>query len=94
MVDGCGTGGIGMKTKPLLSIEFSSLVRAQDDRFTQWSLFFYLICSLFKHNHTPSGKKTVTGVQVITASQAQSIRCRWQALFVLPITEAHTVPGW
>ena len=35
-------------------------------------------------------EKTVTGVQVITASQAQSIGCRRQALFVLPITEAHT----
>ena len=41
-------------------------------------------------NRTPSGKKSVTGVQVITASQAQSIGCRRQALFVLPITEAHT----
>ena len=27
---------------------------------------------------------------MITASQAQSIGCRRQALFVLPITEAHT----
>ena len=27
----------------------------------------------FEHNHTPSGKKTVTGVQVVTASQVQSI---------------------
>ena len=44
----------------------------------------------YEHNRTPNGKKPVTGVQVITASQAQSIRCRWQALFVLPITEAHT----
>ena len=43
-----------------------------------------------EHNRTPSGKKTVTGVQVITASQAQSIGCRRQALFILPITEAHT----
>ena len=36
-----------------------------------------------EHNHTPSGKKMVTGVQVITtASQVQSIGCMWQALFV------------
>ena len=42
---------------------------------------------LFEHNHTPSGKKTVTGMQVITASQVKSIGCRWQALFILPITE-------
>ena len=30
-----------------------------------------------EHNRTPSGKKTVTGVQVITASQVQNIECRW-----------------
>ena len=35
-------------------------------------LFFFF----FEHNCTPSGKKTLTGVQVITASQAQSIGCR------------------
>ena len=29
---------------------------------------FYFIY-LFEHNRTPSGKKTVTGVQAITASQ-------------------------
>ena len=54
---------------------------------------FVLFCFFEHHNHTPSGKKSVTGVQVITASQAQSIGCRWQALFVLPITEAHTSGG-
>ena len=40
------------------------------------SLLFYAVffcCCFFEHNHTPSGKKTVTGVQVITASQVQSI---------------------
>ena len=44
-----------------------------------WARFpgFYYI---FEHNRTPSGKKTVTGVQVISASQVQSISCRWQAL--------------
>ena len=42
MVDGCGVGGVGTKPKPLLSIEVSSLVRVQEDRFTQWSLFFTL----------------------------------------------------
>ena len=36
MVDGSGVGGVG-----LLSIEVS-LVRVQEDRFTQWSLFFTL----------------------------------------------------
>ena len=51
-------------------------------------LLYVFYCYLY--NHTPSGKETVTGVQVITASQVQSIRCRWQALFVLPITEAQT----
>ena len=52
--------------------------------------FVNFVCLFLEHNCTPSGKKAVTGVQVITASQAQSIGCRWQALFVLPITEAHT----
>jgi len=40
----------------------------------------YLIHICFEHNHTPSGKKMVTGVQVITASQVQSIGCRWKAI--------------
>ena len=45
MVDGCGTGGVGTKPKPLLSIKVSSLVRVQEDRFTQWSFVFlpYLV---------------------------------------------------
>ena len=34
-------------------------------------------CTLifFEHNRTPSGKKTVIGVQVVTASQVPSIEC-------------------
>ena len=59
-----------------------------------YCVFTGVIFYLFVHYHTPSGKKMVTGVQVITAPQAQSIRCRWQALFVLPITEAHTSRWW
>ena len=47
-------------------------------------VFFF---KFFEHNHTPSGKKMVTRVQVITASQVQTIGCRWQALFFLPIKE-------
>ena len=43
MADGCGMGGVGTKPKPLLSIEVSSLVRVQEDKLTQWSLF----CTLF-----------------------------------------------
>ena len=31
-----------------------------------------------------SGKKMVTGVQVVNAFQVQIIGCRWQAIFVLP----------
>ena len=46
-----------------------------------------IVLFFFEHNRTQSGKKMVTRVQVITASQVQSIGCRWQALFVLPITE-------
>ena len=40
MADGCGMGGVGIKPKPLLSIEVSSLVRVQEDKFTQWSLLY------------------------------------------------------
>ena len=40
----------------------------------------------FEHSCTPSGKKMVTGVQVVTASQVQSIRCRWQAMCVVRST--------
>ena len=38
----------------------------------------------FEHNRTSSGKKTVTGVQVITVSQVQSIRFSWQAISSYP----------
>ena len=54
----------------------------------------YVFFFFFEHNRTPNRKKMVTGVQVITASQAQNIGCRWQALFVLSITEAHTSRWW
>ena len=39
MADGCGKGGVG----PLLSTEVSSLVRVQEDKLTQWSLFSILL---------------------------------------------------
>ena len=36
----------------------------------------------------PSGKKMVTGVQVVAAFQVQSIGCKWQAIsIVLPIAD-------
>ena len=38
----------------------------------------------FEHNRTPSGKKMVTGVQVVTGSQVQSIRCRWRGISSYP----------
>ena len=46
------------------------------------NLFFLHSNEIFfpEHSHTPSGKKTVTGVQVVTASQVQSSGCRWQAI--------------
>ena len=37
-------------------------------------LFLFLFFFCFEHSHTPSGKKMVTGVQVVTASQVQSIK--------------------
>ena len=48
------------------------------------TLFTYFVL-IFEHNRTPiSGKKTVTGVQVLAASQVQSIGCRWQAVLSSP----------
>ena len=43
-----------------------------------------VVVVVYEHNRTPSGKKTVTGVQVVTASEVQSIRCRWQAISSCP----------
>ena len=43
-----------------------------------------LILFGFLYPFTPSGKKKVTGVQVVTASQVQSIECRWQAISSCP----------
>ena len=41
--------------------------------FKQLLLFYfaivYFLLLLFEHNHTPSGKKTVTGMHVVTTSQ-------------------------
>ena len=69
MVDGCSVGWVGTKPKPLLSIEVSSLVRVQEDRFTQWSLFFYLIWSLFMLiimiESTESSRSLVDNIQRI-----------------------------
>ena len=54
---------------------------------------------LNEHNHTPSGKKTVTRVPVIdNYIQVQSIGCRWQAISschnrVKQIHYRHTLPG-
>ena len=45
MVDGCGTGGVGTKPRPLLSIEVSSLVKVQ--QIYTVVIVFYLIWSLF-----------------------------------------------
>ena len=42
------------------------------------SLFFFFL--FFEHNHTPSGKKTVTGMPVVTTSQVQIIGCRSKAI--------------
>ena len=59
-----------------------------DSNYTQIGLrmdkisegFYYI----FEHNRTPSGNNTVTGVQVLSASQVQSIGCRWQAISSCP----------
>ena len=59
-----------------------------DNRPASQRFVCLFVCLFFpEHNHIPSGKKMMTGVQVITASQVQSIGCRWQAHFVLSTTE-------
>ena len=40
-----------------------------------FSFFFFFFG--FKHNRTPSGKKSVTRVHAVTASKVASITCRW-----------------
>ena len=39
----------------------------------------FFVC-LFKHNHTPRGKKTMTGMQVVTTSKVQIAGCRSKAI--------------
>ena len=60
------------------------LVYGLSDIFTPIALVqgfgFIFRIFFFKHNHTPSGKKTVTGMQVVTTSQVQIIGCRSKAI--------------
>jgi len=60
----------------------NSFVRGKPAIFIFFTYLF--IYFLFELNHTPNGKKTVTGVQVITASEMQSIGCRWQVISSCP----------
>ena len=58
-------------------------------------LYILFVFFVFEHKRTPSGKKRMTGVQAVTASEVQSIGCRWWlGHFVLRTTgdpiEAHT----
>ena len=50
-------------------------------------LCFFFVCLFFSNITTPhaSGKKTVTGMHVVTASQVQSIGCRVTGHFILYI---------
>ena len=52
---------------------------------TQLSSTLNCFFFFFEHNPTTSGKKTVAGVQVVTASKVQSIGCRWQAISSCPL---------
>ena len=75
---------------PLLAIDPQPPCRDVDTVDTSYVRITYLcglyylcgvLCYFFnEHNHTPSGKKMVTGVQVVTAYQVQFIGCRWQAI--------------
>ena len=47
-------------------------------------LFFFVFFSNITTPHA-SGKKTVTGMHVVTASQVQSIGCRVEGYFILSI---------
>ena len=47
-------------------------------------IFVVVVVVVYEHNCTTSRKKMVTGVQVVTASEVQSIRCRWQAISSCP----------
>ena len=55
--------------------------------FQKLLLYFYWVVTVFfffEHNRTLSGKEMMTGVQVVTTSQVQSIGCRWQAILSYP----------
>ena len=49
--------------------------------------FLFSFFFSFEPNRTPNKKKTVTGVQVVTTSQVQSIGCRWQAIRAQTLTK-------
>ena len=45
-----------------------------------WCKWGFGVVFSFEHNHTPSRKKTVTGMQVVTTSQVQIMGCRSKAI--------------
>ena len=65
----CGLSAAS-RHKPYSNWHYSTLLN---------SFFFFL-----EHNRIPSGKKRVTGVQAVSASKVQSIKCRWQAILSCP----------
>ena len=48
---------------------------------------FFFVFFFSEPNCTPSGKRMVTGVQVVTASQVQRIGYRWQAIRAQTLTK-------
>ena len=67
MIDGCHL--VYLLTRGLLLKNFITII------------IYFLLFLLFEHNHTPSGKKTVTGImQVVTTSQVQIIGCKSKAI--------------
>ena len=46
---------------------------------TETTALYLIPVFIYEHNHTPSGKKTVTRMQVVTTSQVQIIGCKSKA---------------
>ena len=61
----CGRIGLHRNVTPKLNCMSSSM-------YTHVLKMIFLCC-FFKYNHTPSRKKMMTGVQMVTATQVQSI---------------------
>ena len=69
--------------KQLLAVCGGLMIRVRSSTWgnTSFSLSFFFLF-FFEHNYTPSGKKTVTGMQVVTTSQGANYRVQVEGHFV------------